>query len=173
MDAIKRPATPRKTNSRELLNVMAVVYDEDPDKPYVPHFFPFTQIDLDSYYPQVLSPKQIPGIAYTYGQRLRNHDGVDQIANIIELIKTRPFSKNDRRHSRVAEDWNQVNKGDTPCLTQVIFSIQDGKLFATTHFRSQDMVHGWLRNVFSLPEDAKNDCRGNRLPHGGIRHDYP
>ena len=49
---------------------MAVVYEEGPDKPYVPHFFPFTEIDLDSYYPQGLTPEQIPGIAYTYGQRL-------------------------------------------------------------------------------------------------------
>lgn len=136
---------------KELLNVMAVVYDEDPDKPHLPHFFPFTQKDLDTYYPQVLSAKLIPGIAYTYGQRLRNHDGVDQIAKIIELIKTRPFSKKMIAFTaNVAEDWNQVNKGDTPCLTQVVFSIQDGKLFATTHFRSQDMVHGWPRNVFSL-----------------------
>lgn len=141
---------------KELLNIMAVVYDEDPDKPYLPHYFPFTQKDLDAYYPQVLSAKQIPGIAYTYGQRLRNHDGVDQIAKIIELIKTRPFSKKMIAFTaNVAQDWNQVNKGDTPCLTQVIFSIQDGKLFATTHFRSQDMVHGWPRNVFSLQKLQK------------------
>ncbi len=136
---------------KELLNVMAVVYNEDPEHPYLPHYFPFTQKDLEAYYPQVLSPKQIPGIAYTYGQRLRNHDGVDQIAKIIELIKTRPFSKKMVAFTaKVAEDWNQVNKGDTPCLTQVLCSIQDGKLFMTTHFRSQDMVHGWPRNVFSL-----------------------
>lgn len=141
---------------KELLNVMAVVYNENPEKPYIPHFFPFTQKDLDAYYPQVLSPKQIPGIAYTYGQRLRNHDGVDQIAKIIELIKTRPFSKKMIAFTaNVAQDWNQVNKGDTPCLTQVTFSIQDGKLFATTHFRSQDMVHGWPRNVFSLQKLQK------------------
>ncbi len=136
---------------KELLNVMAVVYSEDPDKPYLPHFFPFSEKDLLQYYPQVLSAKQISGIAYTYGQRLRNHDGVDQIANIINLIKTRPFSKKMVAFTaQVKEDWGEVNKGDTPCLTQVLFSIQDGKLFCTTHFRSQDMVHGWPRNVFSL-----------------------
>lgn len=136
---------------KELLNVMAVVESEDPENPYLPHYFPFTKKDLDVYYPQVLSAKRIPGIAYTYGQRLRNHDGVDQIIKIIELIKARPFSKKMVAFTaNVAEDWNQVNKGDTPCLTQVIFSIQDGKLFCTTHFRSQDMVHGWPRNVFSL-----------------------
>ncbi len=136
---------------KELLNVMAVVYNEDPDKPYLPHFFPFTEKDLESYYPQVLSPKQIPGIAYTYGQRLRNYDGVDQIQNIIDLIKNRPFSKKMIAvTAKVKEDWSAVSKGDTPCLTQIVCSVQDGKLFMTTHFRSQDMVHGWPRNVFSL-----------------------
>lgn len=136
---------------KELLNMMAVVYDEDPDKPYLPHFFPFTQKDLDVYYPQVLSAKEIPGIAYTYGQRLRNHDGIDQIGNIIELIKNRPFSKKMVAFTaKVKEDWSAVNKGDTPCLTQILCSVQDNTLFMTTHFRSQDMVHGWPRNVFSL-----------------------
>lgn len=136
---------------KELLNVMAVVTDENPDKPYLPHFFPFTEKDLESYYPQVLSPKQIPGIAYTYGQRLRNYDGVDQIQNIIDLIKNRPFSKKMIAvTAKVKDDWSAVNKGDTPCLTQIVCSVEDGKLFMTTHFRSQDMVHGWPRNVFSL-----------------------
>ncbi|OGG23787.1 hypothetical protein A3A79_01090 [Candidatus Gottesmanbacteria bacterium RIFCSPLOWO2_01_FULL_43_11b] len=136
---------------KELLNVMAVVYKENPEDPYLPHYFPFSKTELLQYYPQVLSAKQISGIAYTYGQRLRNHDNVDQIAKIIELIKNRPFSKKMVAFTaKVSEDWNQVNKGDTPCLTQVLFSIQDSKLFCTTHFRSQDMVHGWPRNVFSL-----------------------
>ncbi|MCL4360635.1 thymidylate synthase [Patescibacteria group bacterium] len=136
---------------KELLNVMAVVYNENPDEPYVPHYFPFSKKDLETYYPQVLSAKHIPGIAYTYGQRLRNHDGVDQIGNIIDLIKNRPFSKKMVAFTaKVKEDWSVVNKGDTPCLTQVLVSIQDGRLFMTTHFRSQDMVHGWPRNVFSL-----------------------
>lgn len=136
---------------KELLNVMAVVYDEDPEKPYLPHYFPFSEKDLQTYYPQVLSAKQIPGIAYTYGQRLRDHDGVDQIQNIVDLIKNRPFSKKMIAvTAKVREDWAEVNKGDTPCLTQILCSVQDGKLFMTTHFRSQDMVHGWPRNVFSL-----------------------
>ena len=136
---------------KEILNMMAVVYEENPDDPYLPHFFPFTKKDLDVYFPQVLSSKPIANIAYTYGQRLRDHEGVDQIQNIIDLIKNRPFSKKMVAFTaNVKEDWSQVNKGDTPCLTQVLCSVQDDRLFMTTHFRSQDMVHGWPRNVFSL-----------------------
>jgi thymidylate synthase len=154
---------------KELLNMMAVVYNEDPDNPYLPAFFPFSKKDLDTYYPQVLSAKQIPGIAYTYGQRLRNHDGIDQIQNIIDLIKNRPFSKKMVAFTaKVKEDWSVVNKGDTPCLTQILCSVQDGKLFMTTHFRSQDMVHGWPRNVFSLRKLQKliGDAAG--LPLGAF-----
>ncbi len=154
---------------KELLNVMAVVYNEDPDKPYLPHFFPFSEKDLQTYFPQVLSAKQIPGIAYTYGQRLRDHDGVDQIQNIINLIKTRPFSKKMVAFTaNVKEDWSVVNNGDTPCLTQVLCGIQDGKLFMTTHFRSQDMVHGWPRNVFSLRKLQKLICDESGVAMGAF-----
>lgn len=154
---------------KELLNIMAVVYDEDPDKPYLPHFFPFSEKDLQSYYPQVLSAKQIPGIAYTYGQRLRDYDGVDQIQNIIDLIKNRPFSKKMIAvTAKVKDDWSVVNKGDTPCLTQILCSIQDNKLFMTTHFRSQDMVHGWPRNVFSLRKLQKFICDESGVAMGAF-----
>jgi thymidylate synthase len=144
---------------KELLNIMAVIYEEDPENPYLPPFFPFSKKDLDAYYPQVLSAKKIPGIAYTYGQRLRDYDGVDQIQKIIDLIKNRPFSKKMIAvTAKVKEDWSVVNKGDTPCLTNILCSIQDGQLFMTTHFRSQDMVHGWPRNVFSLRKLQKLIC---------------
>lgn len=154
---------------KELLNMMAVVYDEDPEHPYLPSFFPFSEKDLETYYPQVLSAKQIPGIAYTYGQRLRDHDGVDQIQNIIDLIKTRPFSKKMIAFTaKVREDWSVVNKGDTPCLTQVICSVEDNTLFMTTHFRSQDMVHGWPRNVFSLRKLQKLISDESGIPMGAF-----
>jgi len=154
---------------KELLNIMAVVYDEDPDNPYLPHFFPFSKKDLDAYFPQVLSAKAIPQIAYTYGQRLRDHDGVDQIQNIINLIKNRPFSKKMVAFTaKVKEDWSVVNNGDTPCLTQILCSIQDGKLFMTTHFRSQDMVHGWPRNVFSLRKLQKLICDESGISMGAF-----
>ncbi len=147
----KKTRYTQENELKEVLNMMAVVYGENADQPYLPHFFPFSRKDLDVYYPQVLSAKRIPGIAYTYGQRLRDHDGVDQIQNIITLIKERPFSKKMLAvTSQVKHDWGEVNKGDTPCLTQVLGAVQDGKLCLTVHFRSQDMVHGWPRNMFSL-----------------------
>jgi thymidylate synthase len=150
---IKTTRYAKENELKEILNLVAVVREENINNPYLPHYFPFTKRDLDVYYPQVLSAKKIPGIAYTYGQRLRDNDGVDQVQEVIELIKRRPFSKKMAMFTaNVSHDWGRstIDKGDTPCLTQVICSIQDNKLIMTTHFRSQDMVHGWPRNVFSL-----------------------
>lgn len=144
---------------KELLNLNAVITDENPDKIYFPHYLPFGKQELESYYPQVLTAKKIPNIAYTYGQRLRDNRGIDQINEIIKLLKDRPFSKKMAAFTADIElDWGNVNKGDTPCLTMVLGSVQDDKFIMTTHFRSQDMVHGWPRNVFSLRRLQKYIC---------------
>ncbi len=47
-----RNKTTRYTQENELKdlhNVMAVVYNEDPDNPYLPHYFPFSEKDLLTY----------------------------------------------------------------------------------------------------------------------------
>lgn len=165
----KKTRYTKENDLKELLNIIAVVYNEDIDDPYFPEFFPFAKKDLKTYYPQVVSSKKIPGIAYTYGQRLRDHEGVDQIQEMIELIKRRPFSKKQIAFTaNIAHDWarDNVDRGDTPCLTQVITSIQDDKVFMTTHFRSQDMVHGWPRNVFSLMKLQDLICKETKVARG-------
>ena len=167
-----RCKTTRYTSTNELkeiLNLTAVITDENIDNIYFPPYLPFTKEDLEKYYPQVLTNKPMPGIAYTYGQRLRDNRGVDQIQKIIDLIKTRPFSKKMAAFTAdVSFDWSHVNDGDTPCLTQVLGSIQDGKFYFTCHFRSQDMVHGWPRNAFSLRKLQKLICEQANINTGPL-----
>lgn len=141
-----------KDNSiREILNLTAVVTDEDPNEIYFPDYLPFDRTELSAYYAELLTARQIPGVAYNYGRRLRLELGVDQIAKIKELIKDRPASKKMAAFTvDVKRDWDRVHKGDTPCLTQILGSIYDNRFYFTAHFRSQDMVHGWPRNAFAL-----------------------
>lgn len=135
---------------KEILNLTAVVTDEDPDNIYFPEYLPFSRQELSAYYPEWMTSRRLPDMAYNYGERLRNHDGVDQIEEIKKLLKTRPDSKKMVAATiKVKEDWSRVNQGDTPCLTQLLCSVQDNKLILTTHFRSQDMFHGWPRNMFA------------------------
>lgn len=136
---------------KEILNLVAVVREEDPEKIYFPQYLPFSKDELKAYYPEMLSSREIPGTAYNYGQRMRKHFGINQIEKMKELIKLRPDSKKMIAVTIDPKlDWSRANRGDTPCLTQVLGSIQDKKFIMTAHFRSQDMVHGWPRNAFAL-----------------------
>jgi thymidylate synthase len=147
-----------KDNSlKEILNLTAVITDENPDDIYFPDYLPFTRVELEAYYAEMLTARQIPGVAYNYGKRLRVDLGVDQIAAMKILLKDRPDSKKMVGTTMDPKrDWNEVNKGDTPCLVMVLGSVQDNKFFFTAHFRSQDMVHGWPRNTFALRKLQKD-----------------
>lgn len=136
---------------REILNLTALVTQENPDKLYFPQYLPFGKDELMAYYPEMLSSRQIPGTAYNYGHRMMKHFGVNQIQKMKELIRLRPDSKKMIAVTVDPKlDWSRANKGDTPCMTQLLGSIQDKRFIMTAHFRSQDMVHGWPRNAFAL-----------------------
>lgn len=147
-----------KDNSlKEILNLTAVITNENPDDIYFPEYLPFTRVELEAYYAEILTSRQIPGVAYNYGKRMRLDLGVDQIAAMKDLLKNRPDSKKMVATTMDPKrDWNEVNKGDTPCLVMVLGSVQDNTFFFTAHFRSQDMVHGWPRNTFALRKLQKD-----------------
>src|SRR3989344_2097818 len=133
---------------RELLNVIAVITDEDPENIKWHDFFNFTRKELEDYYPQVLTPNKIPGINYTYGQRLMDHDSIDQIKSVIEKLKKEPFTRR-----AIAVTWDvgkDVYNENAPCLDLVNFIVQDDRLFMNAYFRSHDVYRGWPQNAFAL-----------------------
>lgn len=159
-----------KDNSlKEILNLTAVVTDENPEDIYFPEYLPFARVELEAYYAEIMTSRQIPGVAYNYGKRLRLDLGVDQIEEMKKLLKNRPDSK-----KMVAitidpkRDWAEVNNGDTPCLSMVLGSVQDNKFFFTCHFRSQDMVHGWPRNTFALRKLQKEIADSAEMEMGPL-----
>lgn len=159
-----------KDNSlKEILNLTAVITDENPENIYFPPYLPFARIELEAYYAEIMTSRQIPGVAYNYGKRLRVDLGVDQIEEMKKLLKNRPDSK-----KMIAitidpkRDWAEVNKGDTPCLTMILGSVVDNKFFLTCHFRSQDMVHGWPRNTFALRKLQKEITDSSELQMGPL-----
>jgi len=93
------------TQVREIINLMAVVSDEDPDNPKMEPYFRFDEKYLKSYCDEICSDKVPQGTIYTYGSRLRAWDGkngekIDQIADMIEYLKKDTFRK-----SAVAQTW--------------------------------------------------------------------
>ena len=94
-----------------------------------------------------MSPSKIDGVEYTYGERIFEHDGINQINSVIERIK-----KNRNTRRAVVSTWN-VNKdtlsNKSPCLDFIQFVVQDG-LYMTAYFRSNDMFKAWALNAFAL-----------------------
>lgn len=136
---------------KEILNLTAVIVDENSEEEYFPHYLPFSKNELKAYYPEIMTSRRIPGTAYNYGARLRNMHGLNQIQEIKKLLKRRPFSKKLAVFTYdLSEDFKKLDESDTPCLTQVLGRVEDGKFILTAHFRSQDMFHGWPRNAFAL-----------------------
>ena len=154
---------------KEVLNMVAVVSDEDPDKEYFPEYLPFERSELTAYYPEMTTGRRIPGTAYNYGHRMMKHFEVDQIQKMKELLKLRPDSKKMLAITTDPQlDWSNANNGDTPCLVMVLGSVQDNKFFLTAHFRSQDMVHGWPRNAFGLRKLQKQIADSGKYKMGKL-----
>jgi thymidylate synthase len=132
---------------KEILNVTTVIRDP---KEEIPQYLGVTKSELEKYYPQVLESKPLAGVAYTYGERLRNYENFDQIAYIINLIKTDNSSKRMYATTWQTHIDSLDNGQDVPCLTSVNCSVQQQKLYLTGYFRSQDIYGAWPKNTFAL-----------------------
>ncbi len=138
------------TQQRELVNLMLVIEDEDPQAPILQPVLPLVIDELAPYYERLLTSVQVPDVTYTYGQRLRDFEGIDQVDFIIHKLRSEPTSRR-----ALAVTWNQrTDPGNVnpPCLVTVQATIQEGRLFLTATFRSNDMFGSWPRNAFGLRE---------------------
>lgn len=85
-----------------------------------------------------------------YGRQWRNFNGVDQLAEVIEAIKTNPDS---RRH--IVTAWNPVDipemakAGLPPCHTIFQFYVTNGRLSCQLYQRSADTFLGVPFNIAS------------------------
>ena len=141
-------ATHYDSQQKEIIDLVSVVSDEDPENLWVPDFLPMTLDYLNQYFPRVLTGREYPDCRYTYGQRLRTHFGIDQVEAIINKLCRELVSR-----SATAILWDPVvdnTKGGSPCLNHIWVRVVDEKLYLTATIRSNDMFEGWPENAFSL-----------------------
>ena len=134
---------------RELINLCVVTYAEDPNNLFFADYFAFSKKDFDDYAPQILTPKSISGIEYTYGERLRNYGGIDQIKDgiITELRR----NKDSRRALAITWKVQQDMAGkQPPCIILIQGLVQDGLFHLTAFIRSNDMFRAWPQNALAL-----------------------
>ncbi len=145
--------TDKGRNIQELASLHIIV-DEDPINilERIPGWLPLSRQDIESYLPVMLQAVPPSGVemAYTYGAQLRNYEGLDQLAEIARLLTSEWFTKR-----AVATTWHLPNHlvdqvASAPCLTDLMFLVQNDKLLMYADFRSHDMYRAWLQNVYGL-----------------------
>ncbi len=144
----RRDLTAYTVQQRELLDVVATIQNEDPAEFDLPAWIPLTREQLDAYYPQLLTSQRPENIAYTYGERLFDFNGRDQIAAMVDALRETRYSRR-----AVAGLWDPARDAqsvDPPCLNLVQARVRDGKLYLTAYFRSHDIFRAWLMNAFGL-----------------------
>ncbi len=138
---------------RELINVTTIISDEDPDNPYLSDFLYFNKQDLENYYPQLMTDRIFEGVEYTYGSRLRNFNGINQIEALINDLKTNNYSRR-----AIAFTWDvmkDTGNPKSPCINLINALIQGDKLYLSTYMRSNDMYRAWPQNCFALRKVQK------------------
>ncbi|HEX7592951.1 MAG TPA: thymidylate synthase, partial [Anaerolineae bacterium] len=142
----RRDLTAYTVQQRELLDVIATIQNEDPDEFYLPAWVPLTHDQLEAYYPQLLTSRRPENIAYTYGERLFDFNGRDQVAGIVDALRATRYSR--RAVAGLWDPARDAHSVDPPCLNLVQARIRDGKLYLTAYFRSHDIFRAWLTNAF-------------------------
>lgn len=135
-------------NVKELFNIAAVITEEDPQNP---EMFPFMQVnkeDIEKYSTAIMSGKKGDEV-YTYGERLWNYKGINQVEDvIIPYLKKYPT---DRAAIAMMFDLTNDHKAErAPCMTQVQATALGDELNLTAYFRSHAIFSGWVLNAFGL-----------------------
>ncbi len=133
----KQKPTEYNVAQKELIDTVTVIEEKDNG---VAEWLPFTEADLESYLPQMLSPSKPEKVAYTYGERLLRREAPDKPSEVEKAVgRLRKNLYTRRAYAttwRISEDSESVNP---PCLTQITWLVQEKKLFQTVFFRSHDL----------------------------------
>jgi len=148
---------------KEICNLSAVITNEDPDNFYIPEWLAIDKKKIDKYLPQIIDGEKIPGLHYTYGERLQKHFKINQVEKIIERLKK---DKNAREAIGVLFDPKvDFSAEHRPCIVLIQALRNHNALNFTAFVRSHDIFGGWPLNAFGLRKLQKiiSDSTGIRM----------
>jgi len=136
---------------RMILNLTTVITEENINQPKLYHFFNFNKKGLRTYLKEFFNPER-GDQAYTYGERMFDYSGIDQVA--IMTKKLNEFSSNKGAVVTLwqpkVDNFPKRKPWRTPCLTLIQGICQNEKLHLTAYFRSNDVFGAWPLNAFAL-----------------------
>jgi thymidylate synthase len=114
----------------------------------IPAYAPFQKEDLEEYTKHFFSKEKPAGLDYSYGERLKDFDGLNQIEQMVNKLKAHPYSRR-----AFATTWNvniDSKSENPPCLVTIQSIVRNNNLYLIAQFRSHDIYNAWPFNVYAL-----------------------
>ena len=126
--------------------------------------------DFISYYiPQYKKLAEAGEIFGGYGPRLRNWKGINQLSKVIEVLKTKPDSR-----QAVIQLFDALDNGgqhkDVPCTCTLQFMLRQSKLQLLVNMRSNDIHWGLPHDVFCFTMLQEIVARSVSAELGSYKH---
>lgn len=129
------------------------------------------QLDFISYYIKKYEDESEDKLTVhgAYGPRFFRQRGIDQIANVVRLLKRRPTTRRAVIQLFNAEDIASAHQ-EIPCTTSLQFLIRDNKLDMIVTMRSNDAYLGLPHDIFCFTMLQEVFCRRLGYGLGRYRH---
>ena len=149
----------------ELMDLSIVVRNEDLDHPSMVGELGITKEELDLYASTLLSKGKPDDLQYTYGDRFRNYDDVDQLQYLIDTLRNKLYSRR-----AVAVLWNPTIDyvDEVPCIDLYQAIVQDNKLYILAYLRANDVYNGFPRNIYGILKIQDVLCQELGLERGYV-----
>lgn len=150
---------------KELMNLSIIVREEDLSNPSMVGQLGITKEELKSYADTLLNKEKPEDLQYTYGERLRNYDKVDQLNYLINTLKQKYYSRR-----AVAVLWNPTIDfvDEVPCIDLYQAIIQDDKLYLIAYFRANDVYNAFPRNIYGILKIQDTLCKALGVGRGYV-----
>ncbi len=128
------------------------------------------RLDFIAYYlPQYKLSADGDSIYGGYGPRLFDWEGVNQVQNVISLLKRKPSSRQAVIQLFDADDLLEEHK-DIPCTCSFQFLIRDDVLEMITFMRSNDVFFGLVHDFFCFTMLQELVARSLGVEPGTYKH---
>ncbi len=146
----------------QVANLAIVVDQEDPDMPQLTDYMTFGEDELLRYYDGFFSRNEDASESYTYGERLFNWDGINQVDIMVEKLKRfeydrgsmavlwKPHVDNFPPKGVQVNSLGQTKRWRVPCLVMILGQVVSGDFELTAIFRNNDVFGAWPLNAFAL-----------------------
>lgn len=131
----------------ELAKPLVIHVSEPLKDPMILKHVGFSRNYMEEYAVQ-LGHKTKNTFSYTYGNRLRDYHGTDQVINTIAKLIGSPITRRAVMHTWIVNE--DILSKNVPCLQTIQYLIRDGKLNCISTFRSNDILMAWGCNAYGL-----------------------